>query len=73
MPYIQDWRVAYSPRNPHLDILVKEVSTALALKEHIAADNPVQLAEILVTQKLVCGIEFEHDAVIVAYYRIKHI
>lgn len=64
MPVIEEWKVAYSPRNPHLDDLVRELSSALELTDHIAADNATELEGILVTKKILCGIEFQHPAVI---------
>lgn len=63
MPIIEEWKLAYSPKNEYFDKLVKQAVADLKLDGYIAVDNATALEGVLVSRKIVAGIEFQHEAV----------
>lgn len=63
MPLIEHWELAYSPKNIHFDKLIEQVVKDLKLDGYIGAENATALEGVLVSRKIVAGIEFQHEAV----------
>lgn len=61
---IEEHKIAYSPANKHLERLMERVAIDLDVKHIIEAANATHLAHIMTHRKIICAIEFHHEAVL---------
>lgn len=67
-PSIEEWALVYSPKNNALDDLIGRACVNLNLTGCFGVENATYLEATFATRKLLAGVAFLGDQVIIVYF-----